>query len=329
MTTPMRVAALGFWHVHAGDYCRAVMDHPATELVAVWDDDVERGRAAAAEREVEFVSTLDGLLARDDIDAVTVTTSTATHHDVLLAAAQAGKHVFTEKLLAPTVEECTEIIAAADAAGVVIMVSLPFLYRGHVRAIRDHLASGALGELTYVRVRMSHDQAVRDTLPEQFYDPAAAGGGAFTDLGCHPAYLTQLFLGNDPDTVSATYRSLTGRRVEDHAVVTLGYSNQRIGVVEAGFVSRTPFTMELYGTQGALTWSARDSTLWRQVTRGAWEAVELPPHGPSPFEQWLRHIADGTRPDDNLARAVELTRLVVAADASAASGRTVSYGERS
>ncbi|MFW6597249.1 Gfo/Idh/MocA family protein [Propionibacteriaceae bacterium Y2011] len=328
MPTPLRVAALSFWHVHAGDYCRQATEHPGTELVAVWDADADRGREAAAERGVAFEAELSEVLARGDVDAVIVTTPTVDHRDVMVAAARAGKHVFTEKLLAPTVAECEEIIAATDEAGVQLTVSLPFLQRGHVRAIAAQLAEGTIGDPGYVRVRMSHDGAVRDWLPERFYDPAEAVGGALTDLGCHPAYLTQLFLGAEPDTVSATYRSLTHRAVEDHAVVTLGYPDQRIGVVEAGFASRTPFTMEVYGTEGALTWSARDSTLWRQLGRGEWEAVELPPHEPTPFVSWVDHIAAGTRADDNLARAVELTRLVVAANESAASGRTVAYQAR-
>ncbi|MEG8036603.1 Gfo/Idh/MocA family oxidoreductase [Sphingomonas sp. LR61] len=114
----MRVAVLGFWHVHAGDYAQQTVDHPGTELVAVWDDDTERGRAGAERFGVEYTDDLDALLARTDVDAVTITTSTDVHRDVIERAAAAGKHVFTEKLLAPTVEECDAVIAACDAADV-------------------------------------------------------------------------------------------------------------------------------------------------------------------------------------------------------------------
>src|SRR3712207_2144965 len=99
MPRPLSAAVLGFWHVHAGDYGRAALAHPDTTLVAVWDPDAERGRAGAAELGVEFVAALDALLARDGLGAVTVTTATAEHHDVLTRAAAAGKHIFTEKLL--------------------------------------------------------------------------------------------------------------------------------------------------------------------------------------------------------------------------------------
>jgi hypothetical protein len=52
----------------------------------------------------------------------------------------------------------------------------------------------------------------------------------------------------------------------------------------------------------------------------------VPEHNPDPFAQWVDHIGNGTRADDNLTRAVELTRLVAAANQAAEEGRTISYG---
>ena len=323
MARPLTIAALGFWHVHAGDYARRAQEHPGTELVAVWDDDAERGRAAAQAHSVEFVEDLDELLARDDLDAVTVTTPTSAHRDVMVRAAEAGKHIFTEKLLAPTVAEAEEVIAAADAHGVRLVVSLPRLSHGYTRAVLDVLESGGLGRLTYSRVRLSHAGALQGWLPERFFDPGPAIGGALTDLGCHPVYLTQLFLGPSPETVTATYRSVTGRPVEDSAVVTAAYGDQSIGVIEAGFVGGTPFSIEIFGTEGSLAYSDGDGVL--RVTGAAsggdgWRQVDVPGDGPDPFAQWVDHIRAGTRADDNLRRAVDLTRLVVAANTAAATG---------
>jgi predicted dehydrogenase len=318
-STPLRVAALGFWHVHAGDYARATVEHPGTELVAVWDDDAERGRAGAERFGVPYTDDLDALLARDDIDAVTITTSTDVHRDVIVRAANAGKHVFTEKLLAPTVEECDEIVAACDANGVKLIVSLPRLYHGYTRAVLDEIESGRLGDVTYARVRLSHDGAVAPWLPERFFDPATAIGGALTDLGCHPVYLTQLFLGARPDAVAAVYRSVTGRAVEDQAVVTVGYASQAIGVIEAGFVSGNPFTIDVFGTSGSVSYSEQGNRLTASGAAYGDGHVDLPVPEDSAdaYAQWVEHIALDTRADDNIARAIELTRLVVAANAAA------------
>lgn len=323
---PVRIAVVGAWHVHAGDYARQTQAHPGAELVAVWDDDDERGRRLADDFGVSFTDDLAGLLARDDLDGVTITTATVAHREVIGAAIDAGKHVFTEKLLAPTVAEAEELLGAARAAGCQVVVSLPRLYHGYTTAVTDVLDAGTLGQLTYARVRLSHDGATRGWLPERFFDPAAAVGGALTDLGCHPVYLVQRFLGSTPASVAATYRSLTGRAVDDHAVVTAGYDDGAIGVIEAGFVSSTPFTIEVFGTEGCLTYSdATREMLVSDATGQNWHAVPIPVDAPDAYDRWLRAIGSGVEETENLDRAVELTRLVVAANEAAASSSVVGY----
>lgn len=317
MSHPLAVAAIGFWHVHAGDYARAAQNHPGTTLVAVWDDDPERGRAAAEQFGVEFVADLDELLARDGLDAVTITTSTDQHRDVIGRAVAAGKHVFTEKVLAPTVEEADELVAAADAAGVSLVVSLPRLYHGYTLAIEKVLDEGTLGELAYSRVRLAHDGWVAGWLPDRFGNPAEAIGGALTDLGCHPAYLTRLFHRSEPTRITATYGSVTGREVEDNAVVTAEFDGGRIGVFEASLVQGPgDFTIELRGTKGALTYGAAGGGLLVDDGDG-WRELPLPDDEPGAFDEWVRRIHDGSRADANLDHALALTRTVVAANASA------------
>jgi predicted dehydrogenase len=325
VSNPLKIATLSFWHVHAGDYSRQAQAHPGTDLVAVWDDDAERGKAAAEQFGVEFTDDLDALLARDDLDGVVITTPTDVHRDVMIKAAQAGKHIFTEKVLAPTVAEAEEIVAATDAAGVKLTVSLPRLYHGYTQAISEVIDDGTLGTITYGRVRLSHDGAIpRDGvegwLPQRFFEPSTAIGGALTDLGCHPVYLTQLFLGAQPDTVSATYRSIAERGLEDNAVVVVGYPDQKIGVIEAGFASNNPFTIELFGTDGTLTYTDAGNVL---TVNG--EQLPVPEHSQDAFAQWVDHINNGTRADENIARAIELTRLVVAANEAAKTGSAIAY----
>jgi predicted dehydrogenase len=131
-------------------------------------------------------------------------------------------------------------------------------------------------------------------------------------------YLTQLFLGADPQTVRAVYANLTPRDVEDHAVVSLGYDDGRIGVVEAGFVSNDAFTIDVHGTEGSIHYTDSGNRLWRRAPDGTVTELEVPAHAPDAFAQWVQHAADGTRADENLERALDLTRLVVRANNAAA-----------
>lgn len=313
---PLRIAVLGAWHVHAEEYGRAALEHPGTELVAVWDDDAERGRDLAAQLGVEFTPDIESLLARDDLDGVTITTATTTHRELLGRVIAAGKHIFTEKLLAPTLEGCDQLTADAEAAGLVLTVSLPRLSHGYTLALREILDSGRLGRLTYSRVRLAHDGSTRDWLPARFYDPAEAIGGAFSDLAAHPVYLTQLILGTEVTSVRSTFTDMTGRGVEDNASVTITTPDGAIGVIETGFVTpSSPFSIEVHGTEGSVLFTDGDHL--RLGTSTGWEEIPVPADGPAPFSQWVEAIRGGARTEENLERARALTDLVVAANADA------------
>jgi predicted dehydrogenase len=277
---------------------------------------------------VPFLEDLEALLARDDIDGVIVTTKTSAHPAVISAAAAAGKHVFTEKVLALTPAEAAGIVEAIDRAGVTLTVSLPRLTHGYTLAIREILAGGTLGEVTGVRVRLAHNGALDPVwLPDWFFDPADTGGGALADLGCHPLYLTRLFLGGMPVDVTATYGSVTGRTVEDNAVVTLRDGSGAIGTAETGFVSGVGmFSIEINGTKGSLLYGTPEpSLIVGTLVDGErrWAAQPVPDDGPKPFQQWVRHVQDGTKATENISMALDLTRLVDAANRAAGSKRAV------
>lgn len=329
----IRVAMLSYWHVHARDYARQADEHPETQIVAVWDELPERGRKEAEARGIPFYDDVNELLARADIDAVIVDTPTSMHRDVMVAAAKAGKHIFTEKVVATTLRECNEIVEAVRQAGVKLTVSLPRLNHAYTLAVQEILSQGLLGELTLVRTRLSHNGAVpsdRSTygwLPPHFYNLEQCGGGAMIDLGCHPMYLARLFLGM-PSSVTASYGYVTGREVEDNAVAVLRYNSGALAVVEAGFVNRfSPFVIEVHGTEGSLLYSTHDDKLLVRSSKLGEEAAKewqvresWPEERASAFHQWVSHILGGTTADDNIRIAVDLTRLMEASNLSARSG---------
>ena len=329
MSTPLSLALIGFWHVHASDYAAQVAAAEGAELVAAWDDVPERGRPEAEGLGIPFTEDLDALLSRPDLDGLVVTTSTAAHTDVIGRAIAAGKHVFTEKLLAPTTAECEQLVEAARSAGVKLVVSLPRLAESETATIARAIADGSLGDVTYTRVRLAHDGSVAGWLPSRFYEPADAIGGALTDLGCHAVYLTQRFLGPEPESVSALYGSVTGQELEDNAVVTLRYPGGALAVIEASNVT-TPgaSTIEVRGTRGTLVLGFAGRGLLGKgdaYDPEQWIEPQAEPSEPMPLELWLSAIRTGAGTDENTSAAIELTRLVEAANAAAAAGRTLDY----
>lgn len=328
----IKVALLSFWHVHAADYAKQAEQHPDTQIVAVWDELPGRGREEAAKRGVPFYESLDELLSQPGIDAVIVDAPTDMHRDVMVKAAAAGKHIFTEKVVAATLREANEIVNAAAENGVVLTVSLPRLNDGYTTAIEEILQQGLLGDVTFARVRLSHNGAVAGWLPEHFYNLRQCGGGALIDLGCHPMYLTRLFLGL-PERVSAHYGYVTGKEVEDNATAVLQYGNGALGIVEAGFVnSHSPFTIEIHGTEGTLLFGTPEPKLLvrsnkQSDPKGDWTEVPLHAARLSAFEQWVNHIREGSSADDNVRLAVDLTRLMEASNLSVRMQRPIRLDE--
>lgn len=331
----IRVGMMSYWHVHAWDYTKQVQAHPDTEVAAVWDEIPERGKAAAEKQGVPFYASLDEMLAQSDIQAVVNDTPTNMHREVLVAAAKAGKHIFTEKVVAATLADVNAILAAVSAAGVKLTVSLPRLNAGYTKAISGLIADGALGNVTLVRTRLSHNGALPNErskdgwLPPHFYSLELCQGGALIDLGCHPMYLAQLFLGGLPTSVSATFGYVTGREVEDNAVATLTGPGGAIGVVEAGFVNpSSPFSIEVHGTGGTLLYGTPDAKLLLQKAgERTWGEVALPEDLPSAFDQWVGHIQQGTTATANIQAALDLTKLMEAANLSAARGTKIQIAD--
>ena len=121
----MKIATVGAWHVHTQEYAEAIQKNPKAQLCCLWDDNQERGKAMAEKLGVPFQPDLDAIWADPTIEGVQVTTATNQHRDILLAAAKAGKHIFTEKVLALTNEDAEEIAQAVRESGVKFTISYP------------------------------------------------------------------------------------------------------------------------------------------------------------------------------------------------------------
>lgn len=328
----IRIGKLSYWHVHAWDYTKQAQEHEDTVLAAVWDENVERGNKAAESLNIPYFESLDDLLAQEDIDAVIVDAPTNMHRDVIMAAAKAGKHIFTEKVIAPTLKEVNAIIAEVNENKVKLTVSLPRLNDGYTLTIQEILSQELLGKITYVRVRLSHNGATESWLPDHFFSLEQCGGGALIDLGCHPMYLAKLFLDQDVTGVSANFGYVAGKEVEDNALVTLFTDSGAIGVVEAGFVnSHSPFTIEVHGTEGTLLYGTPENKLLLRTNKSTdkeegWKEVALQCNRESAFHQWVDHIQNNTLATQNVEMAVELTRLMEAANRSAKEGCVIPIG---
>ena len=321
----VRIAQLGTWHLHATHHVEAARAHPDTDVVAVWDRRPGEAAAFGARLGLPVADDLAELLARDDLDAVMVDTATTDHDEVIAAALEAGKHVFTEKVLAVTTEGAERLAALALDRGLALGVSLPRLAHPSTRTIRALVDAGDLGDLTGYRMRWAHHAAVGTPwIPDHFFSFAEAGGGALIDLGAHPVYVAMHLFGRPPVSVQASVGHVSGREVDDNAVLVLDFGGV-FAVVEVSMVaSYFGTTLEVVGTAGSVVVEGLNGT--PRVKRGAdaeWTDAELAAAGDDPFTAWVARIHAGSSDPEHLRTAVDVTRVLEAGYRSAATGTAV------
>jgi scyllo-inositol 2-dehydrogenase (NAD+) len=331
----INVALLSKWHVHAADYAREAIQNPSIRIIKVWDELPERGSSWAQDLNVPYESDLSAIFSDLEIDAVIVNAPTTLHRDIIVEAAQAGKHIFTEKVLAVTTQEGTDILNTLKAANVKFMISLPrltdpyYLYAQHV--VDQHM----LGDLTMIRCRVEHDGAVpyeghpHGWLPRSFFNAVETGGGALIDLGAHPIYLTNRLAG-PAKALSALLSSYFHHGVDDNSAVIVEYESGAIGVLETSFVSGGgPLTLELHGTWGSFITNGRETRIKSKCfSTSGWVIVDkLPAKLPSPMEQWVREIEAGEQPYITHEDAWRLTQINEAAALSHRANRKIYMNE--
>lgn len=333
----IRLAILSFWHVHAETFILDVRANPHAQLVAAWDENTKRGAERAAEFGLEFGADLSSLLAREDIDGVIVQTPTSMHLEVIKQAAAAGKHVFSDKVLAPTAAQAQAIVAACDLAGVVLFTGMGMFAHDYITQIKHIIDSGVLGKIVSIRMMSGHGRALLDDLPPGFYRRAEAVGGVLMDI-CHPIYLTPFLLGM-PKTVYARFAHVTRRELEDNAAVLMDFEDGAHVSVHVTFVNRAipAMQIEVNGTEGSVFFRSGSASLEGGPSPGTvfekrigQSSNIIPiPLGKSPaptVAPWVQHIIAGTRPDANIDYAVKLSTIAEAAYESAAKDKPISLG---
>jgi UDP-N-acetylglucosamine 3-dehydrogenase len=262
----IRAGLIGCGNIGAGAHAPAYARVPEVRLVAVCDQVLERATALAAETSADACQDYRRLLARDDIDMVDLCVPTAQHAPLAIDALKAGKHVLCEKPMARSLAEADAMIAAAQQAGLKLMI-------GHVRrfdhrytTIKAAIDAGDIGRPVYIR------RAERQWLPF----PAGAwfwntelGGGVILDIGVHIADLLRWYFGQDPTSVYAVGRQAreAARQANsyDHALITYHFPSGAVGLGEASWAYPPSFggglyaSLDVVGTEGKLQYSDQDS----------------------------------------------------------------------
>jgi len=178
-----RIATIGggkFGEMHLRAFTQLERDGQAT-LVALCDINEELLAARRREYGVKGYTDYREMLAKEDIDGVTVVTPDHLHREFVVACLRAGKHVLVEKPLDVTVEGCDEMIAEAERAGRILQVDFHKRFDPYHRQLAARLAEGAIGKVLYVYAWMED----RIEVPRDWFPRWAPQSSPFWFLGVH------------------------------------------------------------------------------------------------------------------------------------------------
>lgn len=226
------------------------------------------------------------LLERDDIDVIDICTPGDSHHEIAIAALEAGKHVLCEKPLANSVKEAEEMAAAAERAaanGVLAMVGFTYRRVPAIQLARKLVADGKIGEIHHVRAQYLQDWLTDPSAPLSWrLDKAKAGSGALGDIGAHIVDMTQFITGQSITEVSGALRTFVSQRpvaeafaglsgkggsemgpvtVDDSATFLAQLSGGAVGVYEATRFAngrKNAIRIEINGSKGSLAFDFED-----------------------------------------------------------------------
>ena len=285
----MKTAVCGVWHVHAGDYTKHAL--ALGEVLGFWEEDDALAEQFQSVFPIPRFESLEALL-ESEAEGVIVCTATSDHIHVMPKIAAASKHIFTEKVLALTSDDCETIAKAVEDNGVRFTISMPHKTMAPHNAVKAVADSGELGKINYLRFRNCHSGSTRGWLPVHFYNDAQCGGGAMIDLGAHGMYLTHWILGLPVTAKSAfTVSHDTPKNidlVEDNAVTVMTFPDGAIAINETGFVSEySPLVLEVSGEQGFVRMEGHKVVKCTTATEGKTVEVPLGEDQKLPIEQFL------------------------------------------
>ena len=313
-----------------------------TRFVAAADIRRERAEHFAAEYHVTPYERYEEMLARPDVDAVSICVPSGLHAQVAIDALQVGKHVLVEKPIALTLADADRMIAAAEANGRLLGVVLQNRYNSPMQQVRRAVDEGKLGRL-YLG-----NATVRWYRPQSYYEDGwhgtwAMDGGALMNQSIHHIDALQWLMG-PVQSVQAYSATLAHQmEAEDVGVAVLRFASGALGVVEGSTVT-WPQNLEgsvaLFGEHGSVQvggTALNRLTLWKVAGQLEQEAELLTSQRVDPpsvygyshravIHDFARAIMEGRAPGTPGPEARKSLALVLAIYQAAASGREVVIG---
>jgi predicted dehydrogenase len=257
------IVGLGRW---ARVLSRAAKPSDKMEIVAAFSRSQDKRDAFTADTGIPSAPDLQSLLCRDDIAGVILTVPNEQHLPVALEAAKAGKHIYTEKPIASTLEDGLTIEALQQTYGVTVTVGHSARLLGGIHAIREAIDAGELGRVGFIEANFSNERALELTPKTWRWYKDRAPGGPLSQLAIHMFDVVH-FLGGEVSAASSVASKLSpvGAEVDDQSMTLLKFADGKVGYVGSCWTSPGVFAVRVFGSKGLMHY---------EIDFGTWDTPE-------------------------------------------------------
>lgn len=300
------------------------------EIVGGFARDPEARRSFAADLGGRPFRSIDEVFGSDDVDGVLLATPHATHADLIVAAADAGKHVFVEKPMTLDVASGRKSVTAVQNAGVVLQVGHNKRRQPANRRIKQLIDEGALGTVTMIETHQATPNALRFEPGYWRADETESPLGGITSLGVHMLD-TMTYLLGPIESVFARSKAILESPPIDHATTLLvEFAAGPLGYLGQSFVAPRVLTVTVRGTEASVTNEADGHRLlWQTVDEQTptEQPTEVLDTVVDQIDEFVRSIRGETTPETGGREGLEVVAVLEAAMASARSGTFQSVAE--
>jgi predicted dehydrogenase len=286
---------VGVAHIHTPGFVKRLQARNDVIVKSIWDHQQERAEKYTEALSAPAVPDVAEIWADPSVEGVIICSETDRHEPLVLAAAEAGKHIFAEKPLGMGSSDAYRMADAIEQAGVLFQTG--YFMRGNPihLFLREQLVAGAFGQVTRFRHTNCHAGSLKgwfDTDWRWMADPAQSGVGGFGDLGTHSLDI-MLWLMGRVSNATASIKVVTGRYgdCDETGEGLLNFENGVVGSIAAGWVDVAhPISLILSGTEGH-AYTANGKLYFQSASVAGADGVEpwesLPEAWPHAFELFL------------------------------------------
>ena len=244
------IVGLGRW---ARVLTRAAAPSDWLRIAAGYSRSEEKRASFEKDAGVETVQSLKSLLSDPEIAGVILTVPNKQHLPVAAEVAQAGKHVYTEKPIASTLEDGLAIAALEQQYGVTVTVGHSARLMAGVRRIRQAIDAGELGRVALIEANFSNERALELTPQTWRWYKDRAPGGPLSQLAIHMFDLVH-YLGGEISEASSMASKLSpvGAEVDDQSLTLLKFADGKVGYVGSCWTSPGVFAVRVFGSKGLM-----------------------------------------------------------------------------